>query len=744
MFLVSVGVRGAAKRGRKAVMNLHLKHTWMLTGLLAAILASGAAAQSIPERYQIELPRIPADDRSGELGPRLLKLLRVVTERNLQCMERDRRAAGLDDGETIVDTSPSRYFRYFVGGSAYALAVLTRFDESGETVGHRSRDDLRRLAVSMIRAVVRTHKLGGGQAEWNRFRSARELHLLGTGAWLLWDRLDAETRLLVAQILEYEADRFLDAPAPARLHGNTQAESNAWTAGGLAVAACMLKSHPHHPRWAAKANEYMISAYATAQDAESEEPVDGRPLKTWLSGPNALPDYTVENHGFIHTDYLAAISEMVRSAVAYRLADLPLPQAATFNADKVFDLLAFLLLPDGSHLYPQGTDYTPRRLDSFFQVCNLVPLRPDPLRKTCFLRALDSLEKMAAERPELPMSGWIGSPYNLSITWGLTQNYLMCRLYGDGGTVLPDDGLEKALAGVRVFEFGQFVVHRTAETLSSFSWHHRAAPPRVMGLTMPLDRDVLCYPMPGSYLGDVREHAADAPTTVPVSLKLLQHKVDARDDGFSVLASLERCSGKVRQNCAFVSLPEGASVYLEERTAVGKVEISLATSGNVVIFDDPRWVYQSGPRKFFGKLGELSPAATPHEGSWLNVDDRLGYVSLGATRVRLEKRPGRPAIFRGSNTMYDTCRLEFLHVAPEVGLPSAEFRDGERIGAFVLVSCPNQTAKETAAVAERIDELGWQVNQPGLLAAKVDGYLVYANFSLQTEKPETGSANCPQ
>ncbi len=690
-------------------------------------LAGDELTTTFPEQYRVKPPEIPDGDLSGALGPRMLKLLSNQVSRNLKTMEDDRRKAGIEEPNAIVSDTP--YFEYFATGSAYAAAVLVRFGKTGETMAGLSREELLDTAVRLIQAVARDHLLGGGREQWSTFRSARIIHTLGMAAWLLWDDLDRPTQLLVAKIIEHEADRFLDRPAPARLRGDTQAESNAWTGGGIAVAACMLQPHPHQERWAEKAKEYMISAYATARDVASDDVVDGKPLSQWLTAPNAFPDYTIENHGLVHPDYIGAISEMVRCAISFRLAGEAVPQAATFNAEEVLDLLVFFYLPDGTLLYPQNTDYTPRRLDVFLQAANIIPHKPSPLRKACFLRTLSSIEAMATECPDQPLNGWIGFPYDLGSTWGLTQNYLMFRLFGDGGEALADDQLETNLAGVLASEYGRFAVHRTPKTISSFSWHSTGKQPYVMGLTMPLEEDILCYPMPWSYVGQVRE-LGEQPT-----LKVHSHRLAAYENGLAVSVELGWCSDKVRQDCAFVSLPDGRSVYLEERFAASRVTIDLATHGNITFFDDPRWVFQAKPRTFFGEQGSLKPEAdTLSNGNWLNIDDRMGYAVLGSNRFRLFAVPGRPCIWRGNGTMYRTCRLEFLGAAPAAAKNTAiSFDAGKRISRFALVTCPNQKKEETAALAHGIDTAGWHTAEDGVLALKLEKCLVYSNFSSETK-----------
>ena len=682
-----------------------------------------------PEEYRVDPPAIPADDRSGPIGQRILRLLSIQVERNIACLAQERRKAGITDEDKVIMADP-QYAGHFLGGNAYAMAVLCRFGVVGETMAGRSREELERTAVAVVRAMADTYESAESDKVWRPFSSGRFVHLLGMGAWLLWDKLDAETQVAVARILAAESDRFLDRPAPAQLYDDTQAESNAWTGGGLAVAACMLKLHPRREQWLDKAKEYMISAYATERDVASDRVVDGKPLREWLTGPNALPDYAVENHGFVHADYIAAVSEMVRSVIAFRFAGEAAPEAPTFNADHVFDMLMRLSLPDGTHFYLQSTDYTARRVDSLWQACNIVPLRPTPLRIACFERSLSAMETMADQWPEIPMSGWLGCPYELGSTWGLTQNYLMCRLFGIGGEAVADEQIKTRLAGVHVSREGKFVIHRTPKTISRFSWHPAGECPKVMGMTMSLDRDLLCYPMPWNYIGEVRERSGGGAMAAEPSLKVKEHRVCDRGEGFGAMAELEWCSGKILQSCAFVSLPDGRTVYFEERRAADGVTVASATSGNVAFFDDLRWPHQSKARTFYGEGGPLAlDASSSHTGNWVNVDDRMGYVVLGCYRFRLSLQKGRACIRRGSDTMYDTCRLSFT-----AELPDRAFEPGERLCAFAMASCPNQTAKQTKALAARVQQDGWVLSAARAFALKADPYMIYANFGAEPKR----------
>jgi hypothetical protein len=310
-------------------------------------------------------------------------------------------------------------------------------------------------------------------------------------------------------------------------------------------------------------------------------------------------------------------------------------------------------------------------------------------------------------------------------------------LFGPDGDTLPDSQIEQRLSGVRVFKEGMFAIHRTPTSISSFSWHTTAKRSRLMGMTMPLDRDAIVYPMPGSLIGELHE-AVDAASSAPQEQpEVRSHKVDAKDDSLSVLMELQRCGGKVAQHCAFVSLPDGTSVYLEERTAEKEVALAEATSGNIAINDDMRWVFQSKPRRFLGRSGELTPSASTLYGTnWFNIDDRQGYIMLGDAQLRLTKEAGQPGIWRRAGTMYDTCRLKYVQL-PKDDKPqstSAHFDAGKRISAFALVALPNSKAAETRSLADEIIQAGWVADTGGCLTVTIKGYIVYANFATSSRR----------
>lgn len=354
---------------------------------------------------------------------------------------------------------------------------------------------------------------------------------------------------------------------------------------------------------------------------------------------------------------------------------------------------------------------------SYYQACNIVPLLPSPLRSAIFLRALDSIDQMARKRPEVPLGGWLGHPFDFGVHWGTIENYLIRRLFGPGSEPLPDDQVNARPAGVHVSEPAKYAVHRTATTLSSFSWHTTVTALQVMGLTFPLDRDVLVSPVPvGGMLGEIVEVAAK-----PTPIRVRAHKVTARADGFGVTVDLERCAGGVLQHSAFVSLPNGTSVYLEQRVASRDLTIAAASSGNVAIYDDRRGPYQDRDRVYLSEQGALKPAdAVLHHANWVNIDDRLGCVALGAQGFRLKLSDEYMKSPFGKQY-----RVGLLAFEPDGTFPCVK---GATLSVFTLISCPNQASVATKTLAAAVAGAGWQAKTDSALVLAVGTRLVYANW----------------
>jgi len=242
--------------------------------------------------------------------------------------------------------------------AAFGLAVLLKTGAFDEGAVGCSREEALARTVRLIEGAAATHR---GQWWGYPWQSALWASQLGHAAWLLWNDLDPQTRGRVAELVEAEADRFIDYRVPYwnGKGGDTKAEENAWNCAVLSVAVAMMPRHPHVPKWKEKCSELMISAYATNGDLENPTVVDGRSVRDWLGGYNARDDGSVVNHGFIHPDYMRCIHLNLRAYVVQPLAGQPVPEAARFNVPLVYRCLVTKHWPSPPYSKPGGTIYVP-------------------------------------------------------------------------------------------------------------------------------------------------------------------------------------------------------------------------------------------------------------------------------------------------------------------------------------------------------------------------------------------------
>ena len=170
----------------------------------------------------------------------------------------------------------------------------------------------------------------------------------------MWDQLPAATRTLVTNMTVYEANRFVNYNVPywanpngsLNTPGDTKAEENAWNSRMLSVAVAMMPSHANSQAWRTKGSELMVSSFARPSDLTNPTSIDGKTVANWLHGYNAYETGFVENHGFIHDDYMATTGLTIEPFITQTLAGQTVPQAAGFNADVVYNAMA--TVPVGS------------------------------------------------------------------------------------------------------------------------------------------------------------------------------------------------------------------------------------------------------------------------------------------------------------------------------------------------------------------------------------------------------------
>jgi hypothetical protein len=545
-------------------------------------------------------------------------------------------------------------------------------------------------AIGLLRTVASTHLTSGGvtangKAWGHQWQSALWAWQGAFAAWLLWDSVPPDVRSQIVAVTADEADRFLDLPAPYAEFFDTKGEENSWNSLLLVLAAVAMPDHPHAARWEQRGIEYMLSAAATREDA--------RAGKSGLRGANVHSDFTLENHGFVHPDYMSAVPFLnLHNALVYRLAGKPVPQACLYHAAPIYDILKRLTLPDGGVLYPSGTDWCLHRIDNWAPLHEMMArIAGDPQGEALASLGLATLEKMQARAAEgrtfLPGEFPTYPTHEGQAGWMYAAGKLTALLWPPPPKSDSLASVWRSLSGGMLLDDAKWLILRTPQGVASFSWGLR-----LLGQTVPFSEDPVTMPLLRSYVGAAADlpAAGGGPSRLGIASKALQSALDA--DAFTprtVISGEESGAyhvtiagehGRDRQSFSFTALPSGKTVFISR----GKSQ-----SGVLFLLEEPQWVYGSRERRI-----------QHDERTWLNVDGRLGYVVSGGSGIQV-----RPEL-----------RGKLAVLAPATPAP----RD------TIVVTLPGADAAQTKQFAA--SPVSLETGDPGVLAARVDGYLIVSSF----------------
>lgn len=584
---------------------------------------------------------------------------------------------------------------------AFAYSVLLHgfWDQ---TVAGIPRSQAERDLVELLRYITITHKAnflptGDGEPWGDHWQSAHWAAYAGHAAWLVWDILPNDVKLMTARMVIHEADRFNTRPPDSGVENDTKAEENAWNSQIIALAACMLPSHPNNPLWHERAIVWMINSLVREKDLEDERLVDGKPAKDRLQVVTIHPDYTLENHSRVHPDYLACGYLKLRNAHMYKAAGLPVPESCYYNVFETFEILYHLTAVNGSFFYVNGQDWTPHRHDTSLAMWgNMNTLKSDPQAAFLERATLKFLQRMHA-----PFSnGTLYDPRTYiypnpeeEMMARYAEMYLHHRMYGDGPEPVSRDEFLKSQSFARVYDIGGFVTHRTPTKFSSFTWKNGA-----MGLVFPSDDTWFTSCSERGLVGRIScEGVSDSRP------KVLKHTAKT-GDGFSIGVQIERCEGKIDQWAAMVSFPEDRVLYLERLEARDKVNVKEIATATAAVFNEDAPGISPNYKMVYQELGEEKIAGASDKPEriitwntkWANIAGKMGFITSNDQFAYLD------------NNAYNRGRLEEELIGNYQADPGVKDK-GQELSAAALVILPNQKAEDTKKIQVSLERKGKNV-----------------------------------
>ncbi|WP_158299297.1 hypothetical protein [Paenibacillus antri] len=644
------------------------------------------------------------------------------------------------------------------------LATLGAYDEAATGI---PRERVKTRAIRAIRYMGFTHDTGpadcvrvegslpytsgkkwGGRGD--RFflasQNGRSVASMAMAALLLWGDLDDETKLLVQDVVASYADRWADEEPRNGVYYDTQCEENAWTAAGISAAVVLFPEHPHHAAWERAFADWAINTIATYEDrlafpAGLVDATDGMCVKS----VTFHPDFTAENHAFVHPSYLCAGINLRALHVAASLMTGSAPYAeAIRNNVKLYERTVKPWAQfDGLAVPIQGQDWWYNRQHERQLTHTVLNVVHGDRDAAAYAReALRSIERIQASNSRGCLLEENGEECVINAAHGqfarelehgsavdLATSYLIYAFGGPGADPAGSTDTIERLKGVHEYPYGSAIVYRTERSFASFSWRNNA-----MALTLPRNGLWTVTPLYASYTGTVTTEGYDGPAGL-ANASIVRRAEDVRvvrydDRGFGAVVAIPRGDGALLQDAAFAALPDGSTVYVERFRAVRDCVATEAATGLVGVRNEnypampelaPGWrtLHTSvGAERFEGFYGRGEPNRERTFGAvdYVNVDDQIGYVLFGTSGVRYVNKHVYPK-WKG---------VEDILVLNDIGPFS--MRGGESRDPFVVVTLPNAAADETARAAERTTLFDGTGGEAVVLETE-GGTLVYASFA---------------
>ncbi|MEP0844824.1 MAG: hypothetical protein HRF43_19155 [Phycisphaerae bacterium] len=519
------------------------------------------------------------------------------------------------------------------------------YDE--KIVGVRRETLFHDVIIPMMRYLATTHVTGprptSDGKKWGQVKkptheqSTYWASMLGRAAWWNWDELPRDLRDDVRRVVAYEADWVAANPPQFRLDYDTKSEENAWHCTVLSSALLILPNDPRREKWEKTIQRYAIGSYLRPADKASTTIVDGRPVSEQFEGANIFDDFTLENHGFVHPDYMGAFSLTLGLMADYLLTGRKPPEAFVYNVADLYANLKWLAMPDGCNVFPNGQDWELFKAPDWMDVhAPAAVFLKDPHAWSNFLNCLRTAERMQARDPTGPVYApqdyyYFGLQHEL--LYQLVHEWMTLQVAGE----IVDR--PTPILGLKRWENGRVVVHRTPLAVHTLSWGAR-----VMVQCVPVRLDYAVSPEPENGVGHVllAGQKRGDPLRVAQDRRAPLHDARIREtpDGFAADLVLDHGPGAVRAELHVESRADGRLLLREKLTALKDVTTAEIATGLIGLLNNPAWVYQKGGRTITldGQAEKIAPLSGKliegRQVRHIDVDGILEITSPAPLRVR--------------------------------------------------------------------------------------------------------------
>ena len=395
----------------------------------------------------------------------------------------------------------------------------------------------------------------------------------------------------------HEADRIAAMKPPAQIKRDTKSEENAWNSQIFSVAMLLMPEDPRRPEWEKAFQKWVLSSYLRPSDANCQTIVDGRTVAEQFTGANIDDDFTLENHGFVHPDYMTAFGLSLGCEIDYRMTGRQSPEAMTYNVSGIYRNLKWFVLPDGGYVYPNGQDWRLFRNADWIRTHLLMACYVgDPDAWSLAMRSLDVIEGMQARSSDgsiyLPEEFFFASTHS-DLLRGLALAWLTIQ------TADPIRNDPTELLGLRRLDSAKIILNRTPTAVHTFGWGART-----MAQCVPYGLDRIVSPDQRNGIGHVRLKGAKS--ALPIRVRSVD--VQSDDEGFKADLVVAHGDDAIKAELHFRSQADGTWIMRERLIARKAIETEQIGTGLIGILNNPHWIYENGRRTITldGKTTEVA------------------------------------------------------------------------------------------------------------------------------------------
>lgn len=238
-----------------------------------------------------------------------------------------------------------------------AFAVLATEEEYEEKRTGISREELREVALKLLRYTLRTHLSGDRDSFTGRKWGNSWISILGLERMMhAFEAIESfcsdEDRELFRRVLLSEAEFMLNhykvAAGIDACRGPNKPESNVWNGAFLHRLLLYYPDIPDRERILEKANSFLYNAISVPADSRDCSPASGRRVCDWHIGSNFTENFGLHHHKYLNVGYMAiCLSNIALLHFSFRRRGVKAPEALYFHAEELWKRVKYFTCPDG-------------------------------------------------------------------------------------------------------------------------------------------------------------------------------------------------------------------------------------------------------------------------------------------------------------------------------------------------------------------------------------------------------------